>query len=200
MEAPYSLFAGTLVVAAGSALWGAVLSRQRRGAPGSGPLMWLMLAIAHWCLTSALHTVTPEMAVRVFWAKVQYLAIPSVPPLWLLFALDYGQWRGVSGDRLALLWAIPLLTLAMAWTNEWHGWLWSSITPASEAPGGRLVYTAMAPGSGSWSSTAICSCCRARWYWGGHSLVIPHPFATSPWRCWSAPRFPGWVTRSIWPA
>jgi PAS domain-containing protein len=140
VEAQYTLFAGTLVVAAGSALWGAVISRKRRGAPGSVPLMWLMLAIAHWCLTSALHTVTPAMAVRVFWAKLQYLAIPSVPPLWLLFALDYGQWRGVSGDRLAFLWAIPLLTLAMAWTNEWHGWLWSSITPASEAPGVRLVY------------------------------------------------------------
>ena len=70
VEAPYPLFAGTLVVSAGSALWGAVLSRQRRDAPGSGPLMWLMLAIAHWCLTSALHTLTPEMAVRVFWAKV----------------------------------------------------------------------------------------------------------------------------------
>jgi PAS domain S-box-containing protein len=102
--------------------------------------MWLMLAIAHWCLTSALHTVTPEMSVRVFWAKVQYLAIPSVPPLWLLFALDYGQWRGVACGRLACLWAIPLLTLAMAWTNEWHGWLWSSITPVSAAPGVRLVY------------------------------------------------------------
>jgi hypothetical protein len=140
VEAPYPLFAGTLVVAAGSALWGAVLCRQRRGAPGSGPLMWLMLAIAHWCLTSALHTVTPEMAVRVFWAKVQYLAIPSVPPLWLLFALDYGQWRGMAGARLACLWAIPLLTLAMAWTNAWHGWLWSSITPAAAAPGARLIY------------------------------------------------------------
>jgi len=140
VEAQYTLCAITLVVAAGSALWGAVISRKRRGAPGSVPLMWLMLAIAHWCLTSALHTVTPEMAGRVFWAKVQYLAIPSVPPLWLLFALDYGQWRVVSGDRLALLWAIPLLTLAMAWTNEWHGWLWSSITPASEAVGVRLVY------------------------------------------------------------
>jgi PAS domain S-box-containing protein len=102
--------------------------------------MWLMLAIAHWCLTSALHTVTPEMAVRVFWAKVQYLAIPSVPPLWLLFALDYGQWRGMAGARLACLWAIPLLTLAMAWTNAWHGWLWSSITPAAAAPGVRLIY------------------------------------------------------------
>src|SRR5262245_8557596 len=102
--------------------------------------MWLLLAIAHWCLTSALHTVTSEMAVRVFWAKVQYLAIPSVPPLWLLFALDYGQWRGVAGDRLACLWAIPLLTLAMAWTNAWRGWLWSSITPVSAAPGARLVY------------------------------------------------------------
>src|SRR5262249_44062465 len=107
VETHYTWFAGTLVVAAGSALWGAVLCRQRRGAPGSGPLMWLMLAIAHWCLTSALHTVTPAMAVRVFWAKMQYLAIPSVPPLWLLFALDYGQWRGGGGGPPGVLLGLP---------------------------------------------------------------------------------------------
>src|SRR5262249_31925750 len=109
-------------------LGGGALSAAARRARQWAP-MWVVPAVGHWCLTSALHTVTPAMAVRVFWAKMQYLAIPSVPPLWLLFALDYGQWRGVAGARLALLWAIPLLTLALAWTHAWHGWLWSSITP-----------------------------------------------------------------------
>jgi PAS domain S-box-containing protein len=140
MAAHETLLAGILVLAAGSALWSARISWTRRGAPGSVPLCCLLLAIAHWCLTSALHTVTPAVSVRIFWAKVQYFAIPSVAPLWLLFTLDYGQWRGVSGVRQVGLWVVPLLTLGMAWTNEWHGWLWSSITPASPVPGARLVY------------------------------------------------------------
>jgi PAS domain S-box-containing protein len=134
------LFATILLVAAGSAFWAALISWRRRDAPGSIPFMWLMLAIALWTLTSALHTITTSISVRIFWAKVQYLGIASAPLFWLLFALDYGRWRVVSGYRLVLLAAIPLISVALAWTNEWHSWIWSNITPASAAPGARLVY------------------------------------------------------------
>jgi PAS domain S-box-containing protein len=139
MEGPYIIFF-VLIIAAASAFATAVISWKRRGAPGSVPLTWLLLAISHWCLTSAMHTVTPDLAGKILWAKVQYLAIASVPLLWLLFTLDYARWRVVSGYRLALLWVIPIITIAMAWTNEWHGLLWSNITPASGAAGARLVY------------------------------------------------------------
>jgi PAS domain S-box-containing protein len=134
------LLVAVLVVAAASMLWVALFSWRRRAAPGSLPFQWLMLAIAYWCLISALHTLTPSVSGRVLLAKAQYLAIACVPLLWLLFALDYGRWRIVSGRWLAVLGTIPLITIAMAWTNEWHGWLWSSITPASVDVGARLVY------------------------------------------------------------
>lgn len=140
MTAPYILFAAILFIATASALWGAQVSWNRRDAPGGLPLTGLSLAIALWCLTSALHTISGDLHLRVLIAKIQYLGIVSVPPLWLLFVLSYGRWRAVSGYRLVLLWIIPLTTIAMVWTNEWHGLHWSSITPASEAPGARLVY------------------------------------------------------------
>jgi PAS domain S-box-containing protein len=136
-----TLLATILAAAAGSALWSALISWRRRDAPGSIPFMWLMLAIALWTLTSALHTITAGVFARISWAKVQYLGIAMVPLLWLLFALDYGRWRIVAGYRLALLAAIPLISVALAWTNEWHGLIWSSITPASSAPGARLIYS-----------------------------------------------------------
>jgi PAS domain S-box-containing protein len=135
-----SLFVVTLVLAAATALWVATISWKHSATPGSRPLLWLMLAIAHWCLMSALHTITADVGVRVLWAKIQYLAIASVPLLWLLFALDYAQWRRLARHQVALLWVIPLITIALAWTNEWHGWLWSSITPVPEGLGTRLVY------------------------------------------------------------
>jgi PAS domain S-box-containing protein len=131
---------GILALAAASALWVALICWQRRTAPGSLPFQWLMLAVAYWCALSALHTLTPSISGRILWAKAQYFAIASVPLLWLLFALDYGRWRAVSGRWLAVLVAIPLVTIAMAWTNEWHGLLWSRIAPASADPGARLVY------------------------------------------------------------
>ncbi len=120
-----------------------------------------MLAIALWTLTSALHTITADISMRIFWAKVQYLGIAMVPPLWLLFALDYGRWRAITGRKLALLAAIPLISVALAWTNQWHGLIWSSIRPTSVASGARLVYY-HGPGSGSMSSTTICCCSPVR--------------------------------------
>jgi PAS domain S-box-containing protein len=134
------LFVAILVVATASTLWVAMISRRRRAAPGRQPFQWLMLAIAYWCFISALHTLTPSIPGRVLWAKAQYFAIASVPLLWLLFALDYERSRVVSGKWLVILGAIPLITIGMAWTNEWHGWLWSSITPASAEVGARLIY------------------------------------------------------------
>jgi PAS domain-containing protein len=129
-----------LALATASTLGVALISWRRRAAPGSLPFQWLMLAIAYWCLISALHTLTPSVSGRVLLAKAQYFAIASVPPLWLLFALDYGRWQIVSGRWLAALGTIPLITIAMAWTNEWHGLLWSRIVPASTDPSARLVY------------------------------------------------------------
>src|SRR5262245_36191697 len=106
------LFVAILTLAAASTLWVSLISR-RRAAPGSLPFQWLMLAIAYWCLISVLHTLTPSISGRVVLAKAQYFAIASVPLLWLLFALDYSQWRGMSRRRLVLLWTIPLITIAM---------------------------------------------------------------------------------------
>lgn len=129
-----------LIVATGCAVWGAVISGKRTDTPGRLPFMWLMFGIAHWCFMSALHTLTVDIDTRILWAKIQYFGIATVPLLWFLFALEYARWRVLSGYRLVLLWVIPLITIAMAWTNDWHGWLWSSITPASDEPGARLVY------------------------------------------------------------
>jgi hypothetical protein len=35
---------------------------------------------------------------------------------------------------------IPAITLMLALTNDWHGWLWSSVLPASVPAGGHLTY------------------------------------------------------------
>jgi PAS domain S-box-containing protein len=137
---PSTLFVVTLVLAAASALWVAVISWARPAVPGRLPFLWLMLAIAHWCLTSALHAIAGDVPTRILVAKVQYLAIASVPSLLLLFALDYERWRAVSGARLAALWIIPLVTVGLAWTNDWHGLIWSSIVAAGTGPGARLIY------------------------------------------------------------
>ncbi len=50
-----------------------------------------------------------------------------MPISWLAFALQYTDREGQLTPRnLALLSALPLVTLLLAWTNEAHGLIWSS--------------------------------------------------------------------------
>lgn len=98
--------------------------------------VWLMVAMGFWGLLSGLHTLAPTQLLKVTVAKAQYLAIASVPLLWVLVAHQVVGLPALRRRHLAALAAIPSLTVAAAWTNDWHGWLWARITPAGPA----LVY------------------------------------------------------------
>jgi hypothetical protein len=68
-------------------------------------------------------------------AKVEYLGIATVPISWLAFALQYTDREGQLTPRnLALLSALPLVTLLLAWTNEAHGLIWSSTRLSEGGP------------------------------------------------------------------
>ena len=91
---------------------------------------------------SALEKAVPTLAAQVLCSKIEYLGITSVPALWLLFALHYGQeadW--LTRRNVLLLWIMPSITVVLAATNEWHHLVWSSIAPASSDAGAFLVYS-----------------------------------------------------------
>jgi hypothetical protein len=61
--------------------------------------------------------------------------IATVPISWLAFALQYTDREGQLTPRnLALLSALPLVTLLLAWTNEAHGLIWSSTRLSEGGP------------------------------------------------------------------
>ncbi len=120
---PYIL---PLVLAGAVAGGAAFLVWRRRATPGARPFVLLGLAAAVWSLAYALEMASVELAPKLFWAKVQYLGITAVPVAWLVFALQYvGQERWLTRRNLILLGVIPLLTLLLTWTNEFHGLIWS---------------------------------------------------------------------------
>jgi len=129
-------------------IWAAVVARARRTVPGSPAFGWMMLAVAHWCLTSALHTLIPDTASRIVMAKVQYLSVSGIGVLWLLFTSGYARvaWPSHPAVRTTL-WALPLLTVVAALTNEAHGFIWRDVSPVMTPWGLRLVYE---PGPWYW--------------------------------------------------
>lgn len=118
----------------------ACLSWNRRGVRVRS-LGLLLCAIALWQFTSGVIALTPDLDGKIFWAKVQYLGIASVPVLWLLLCANYSQQRRPAGRReMALLWIIPAITVALAFSNESHHLLWKSVTLASDDYGTRAVW------------------------------------------------------------
>ena len=120
---PWPLFAGGAL-----AIWVALLIQRRRSAPGANILLWLMAMAGWWCIAGGCHALADSVDAKIAWAKVQYVAIASVPPLWLAFAAAYAGAGWVSGRAVRVaLWTAALVIVAAAATNEWHQAVWSGV-------------------------------------------------------------------------
>jgi signal transduction histidine kinase len=121
---PFALF-----VSAALALWVAMLVQRRPQVRAAGPFLWLVGAIAWWCVSGAFHALADTVVQKVIWAKIQYVGIAGVGPLWLLFTTDYAGARWFKHKaNVAALAVIPVITVLMAATNEWHLAVWTSVT------------------------------------------------------------------------
>jgi PAS domain S-box-containing protein len=139
---PASVILYALILAASTVLAAgvAVLALRRHAAGQSVWLAAVMAGAAGWAAVAAAEALVPVPAIQVILSKIQYVAVVSVAPAWLMFALAYAGRAAVRvRPREALLWAPSIVTLALVWTNEWHGWVWRAI---GDPPGqrGPLVY------------------------------------------------------------
>ena len=140
---PTTVHAAALLAASALAIWAAIVARTRRGVPGGPAFGWLMLAVALWSFTSAIHTLIDDREVRVLVAKFQYFGVAPVGVLWLLFTTEYSRLAWTRDRPLrAALWIVPIVTLVLAFTNEQHYFYWSTITDVPTASGLRLEYRA----------------------------------------------------------
>ncbi|HID64984.1 MAG TPA: ATP-binding protein [Anaerolineae bacterium] len=124
----YTPYVLPLVIAAAlSAALALFVVRRRRFISGAVPFVLLMLAIVWWSLGYALELGSAALAAKIFWAKVQYLSIVTVPIAWLACALQYtGRGRWLTSRNLILLAIEPFVTLLLVWTNDVHRLFYSS--------------------------------------------------------------------------
>jgi two-component sensor histidine kinase/PAS domain-containing protein len=114
---------------------------QRHRTPGGTYFALFMASAALWALASALENSVADIPSKILFSKLSYLGVATVAPLWWLFALRYSrrsQW--LESRWLPLIWAVPVTVILLAFTNEWHGLIWTSVTPASDVPGSTLIY------------------------------------------------------------
>ena len=88
----------------------------------------------------------------MFWVKVQYIGITSLPVLWIGFTTRYtGYVRRFAWFSLAVLSVIPVASLLLNWTDDLHHLYYARVAVDSSGPFPMLVVT---PGPWYWVCVA----------------------------------------------
>ncbi len=89
----------------------------------------LMFLIAGWSAFYGLELSAPDKHSMIFWLKLEYLFIPFVPVVMLLVIQQYaGLNSSFSWKQLIYLLPIPVLTMVLSLTNEYHGIYYENIS------------------------------------------------------------------------
>jgi diguanylate cyclase (GGDEF)-like protein/PAS domain S-box-containing protein len=109
---------------------------QRERSPGSLSFALLMLAVAVWIVTTAGSIITSELQIDIFFAKLTNGVIAWLGLLWFTFTFEFTHPESrMIEQKGGWLWAIPILSCLVIFTNELHGWMWTGILPNPSAPG-----------------------------------------------------------------
>ncbi len=83
-----------------------------------------MVAIAIWMFGYALEFMTVTPTYKFFWAKVQYLGIPFVTPLLVIYLVRYRGSSWLDGWRVVPVMTVPVATATIIWVKT--EWIWES--------------------------------------------------------------------------
>ncbi len=94
---------------------------RNRKIRGSITMFWAMSAVAWFLFSYMLEIVSTSFALKLFWFKMGYMALPLIPLLWLIFSLQYADLdKWAIQKKVMPLLALPLLVSILVWTNDYH--------------------------------------------------------------------------------
>lgn len=121
----YTPYASLVALAALVSALLAVYIWNRRAVPGAKPAVALMIAIFVWSMGYLLQFMGVELETKLFWAKIQYFGVVSLPVAVFLFALAFsGRDEWLTTRKFSALIIIPVITLILALSNELHRLVW----------------------------------------------------------------------------
>jgi diguanylate cyclase (GGDEF)-like protein/PAS domain S-box-containing protein len=124
----FPAFTIAFVFSAALCFLSALMLWRRQVNPGSIPFALVMITLTIWSFASIFEAGAITIDGKLFWSKIQYIGIVSVAPLWLIFTSHYtGREKCISKAIRWAIWIIPVVTLLLAFTNEFHGLIWSDI-------------------------------------------------------------------------
>ncbi len=140
-------FAAAAAVAVGS-----VARRVRRNG-ASQTLFRYSVVVAAYVVANSIELLAPTAGATLFWAKITYLFIVLIPPIWVVFTLHLtGSYRWLVPRRVSWCFLVPVVTFALVQTNSFHGLIWSGVD--FRAVGPFLAMTATSYGPWFWLHVA----------------------------------------------
>ena len=125
----------SLVTVVIAVISGIILWRQRE-IPGAGPLLLFFISIAILSVGKFFEIMALDLTAKKSWLKFEYIGIVSISVFWLLFCLRYTKIQKPITTNYFLIFSwIPLATLILALTNEYHHLLWLDMTFSSQSGG-----------------------------------------------------------------
>jgi diguanylate cyclase (GGDEF)-like protein/PAS domain S-box-containing protein len=111
----------SLFLIAGLLLFLSMAAWQQHGKRGAGSLSLLLFLLSLWVVGYGRELTFQELDLVFFWVRFEYVAIVTVPVVWLYFVLQYTGYSVQIPRRFtALILVIPLVALIGVWTNDFH--------------------------------------------------------------------------------
>lgn len=102
-----------------------VLIWQRRQYPGAWAMIALAAATSVWTAGFLIETNMETLEQQLLLTNIAYFGSMTVPVAWFTFSLQYtvGE-KAITNWQIMLLCIIPVVTMALIWSNDWHHLMW----------------------------------------------------------------------------
>src|SRR3990172_5062032 len=137
-----------VIFAAMVALGAVIYAWRQRPSSYATAYAVLMSLLGIWAMPYADELASPTLDGKVFWNRLVYSCTVLVPPTILLIAIRFsGYNRMLTRLRQIPLWIIPIASIFLAWTNDWHHGVVESIRLQSVFP---VQFLILEPGKWLW--------------------------------------------------
>lgn len=128
----------------------AVVAFRLRRNPGALWLGLFLLAVVWWSLVLFAEFSITALPLKIFWAKMEYLGSMSGLIFLLFFAMEFSHSQQYFKHPYWLLYLIiPVITIGLVLTNEFHQLIWTSFTPV-DIPGSNAFWARPLFWGGNW--------------------------------------------------
>lgn len=117
------------LVAAIPFAWLGLYAWRRRPAIAVTSFAEVMLGMSVWSATYCLELFSNSISAKIFFTKLEYIGVTVAPLAMFFFSLEFvGKRHLLLNGRKLLIGAIPILTVVLAWTNDFHHLMWGNAT------------------------------------------------------------------------